>query len=174
METALEHILISSYKEGMIAFLKDHPEYFDEAIALAITDKQPYSWRAAWLLWSCIGKNDQRVVKHIKEIVQSIKSKNDGHQRELLKILLEMELRKEYEGRLFDLCMDIWEQTDKRPSVRFTSLKVIIKIAKKHPELAKEITFLTREEYLSTLSSGVKKSISKMLKNLKQLRQEGL
>jgi hypothetical protein len=36
----------------LISYLSAHPEYFEEAITLAISDKQPYSWRAAWLLWS--------------------------------------------------------------------------------------------------------------------------
>ncbi len=36
METALEQILISSYKAEMISFMDAHPEYFEEAIELAI------------------------------------------------------------------------------------------------------------------------------------------
>ncbi len=143
-----------------------HPEFFEEAIQLAIADKQPYSWRAAWLLWSCMEENDQRIRKYIKRIVSSIKTKNNGHQRELLKILLQMELKEEYEGILFNICMDIWEQINKTPSVRINALKFIIKIAKKHNELAKEITFLTEDHYLESLSPGVKHSVSKLMKEL--------
>jgi len=47
MESALEKTLTSCYKEEMISFMNSHPEYFDEAVELAISDKQPYSWRAA-------------------------------------------------------------------------------------------------------------------------------
>lgn len=166
METALENILISTYKTDMISYMKTHPEDFDEAIKLAISNKQPYSWRAAWLLWSCMEENDQRIQKYIKEIINSLKSKNDGHQRELLKILLQMELNKKYEGLVFNICLDVWEQLNKNPSVRFTALKFIIKIVKKHPELSKEITFLTQDQYLESLSPGVKKSISKMMNKL--------
>jgi hypothetical protein len=35
METALEHILISSYKQEMISFMRANPENFKEAIKLA-------------------------------------------------------------------------------------------------------------------------------------------
>ena len=150
----------------MISFMYAHPEFFEEAIQLAIADKQPYSWRAAWLLWSCMEENDQRIRKYIKRIVSSIKTKNNGHQRELLKILLQMELKEEYEGILFNICMDIWEQINKTPSVRINALKFIIKIAKKHNELAKEITFLTEDHYLESLSPGVKHSVSKLMKEL--------
>jgi ribonucleotide reductase alpha subunit len=166
LESELENKLLNSYKDEMISFMENHPEYFDDAIKLAIGDKQPYSWRAAWLLWSCMEENDKRIRKYIKKIVDSIKTKDDGHQRELLKILLQMELKEEYEGILFNLCMNIWEQINKSPSVRITALKFIIKIAKKHPELSQEISFLTQNHYLESLSRGIKHSVSRMMKEL--------
>lgn len=166
MESLLKHKLLNSYKDEMILFMDAHPEFIKEAIQLAIADKQPYSWRAAWLLWSCMEENDKRIRKYIKKIIDSFKTKNDGHQRELLKILLQMELKEEYEGILFNLCMDIWEQINKTPSVRINALKFIIKIAKKHPELSQEISFLTQDHYLDSLSPGVKHSVSRMMKEL--------
>ncbi|MCW8804009.1 MAG: hypothetical protein OQK57_06390 [Ignavibacteriaceae bacterium] len=164
LKSTLEHKLLNSYKDEMISFMATHPEFFEEAIELAVADKQPYSWRAAWLLWSCMEENDRRIRKYIKKIVSSIKTKDDGHQRELIKILLQMELKEEYEGILFNLCMDIWEQINKTPSVRINALKFIIKVAKKHPELSQEITFLTQDHYLESLSPGVKHSVSRMMK----------
>jgi hypothetical protein len=166
METALEKTLTSCYKNEMISFMKSHPEAFDEAIQLAITDNQPYSWRAAWLLWSCIEENDKRIQKHINKIVNAVKSKSDSHQRELLKILLMMELNEKYEGVLFDLCMNIWEQISKAPAVRVNALKLIIKIANKHPELKKEISFLAQDHYLKSLSFGARHSVSKLMNEI--------
>jgi hypothetical protein len=168
MESALEHVLMSFYKEEMISFMDNHPEYFEEAIQLAVSDKQPYSWRAAWLLWSCMKENDRRVQKHIKTLINAVTTKNDGHQRELLKILSQMELKEEHEGLLFNISMNLWEQIDKNPSVRLTALKFIIKIVKKHPELSQEIYSLTQEQYLETLSPGAKKSTLKLMKELTQ------
>lgn len=165
METALEHILISSYKHEMISYMHANPENFKEAIKLAVSNKQPYSWRAAWLLWSCMEKNDRRIQKHVKNIIRAFEDKKDGHQRDLLLILLKIKLAKNYESVLFDKCITIWENINKQPSVRLTVLKFIVKIVKKHPELSKEIHFLTQDQYLNTLSPGVKKSIYKMIKD---------
>jgi hypothetical protein len=164
METALEKILMSFYKEGMIAYMEAHPEDFEEAIKLAISDNQPYSWRAAWLLWSCMMENDPRVQVHLKTIVNSIPEKQDGHQRELLKILMKMELDEESEGYLFDVCATIWEKINKRPSVRFTAFMLILKIAKKYPDLFQEIKALTQDHYLDSLSPGIKHSLSRTIK----------
>ncbi len=121
METKLEHILTNSYKAEMISYMKSHPEDFDEAIILAISDKRPYSWRAAWLLWSCMDKNDQRINKYIKKIIDTLSTKCDDRLRELLIILQRMELRDDYEGKLFDICVNIWEKIGKQPSVRYNA-----------------------------------------------------
>lgn len=164
--SAFTEKLLNSYKDEMISFMHAHPEYFEEAIELAIADKHPYSWRAAWLLWSCIEENDERIQKYIGNIVDTLETKDEGHQRELLKILLKLELNEEYESILFDHCMNIWEGINKSPSVRVNALKFIVKIAKRHPELVKEISFLTEDHYLESLSHGAKNSVSKLMKEL--------
>jgi len=168
METKLEHILTNSYKIEMISYLKAHPEDFDEAIQLAISDKQPYSWRAAWLLWSCMENNDQRIKRYTGKIIDTLAAKSDDQLRELLIILQRMELDDEYKGKLFDISVNIWEKTGKKPSVRYNAFKTIIKIAKKHPDLFKEIRCLTESQYMDSLSDNVKKSVFKMMATLTQ------
>ena len=161
--TPLEESLTTLYKDGMIAFLEKHPEYVEEAIQLAITDKQPYSWRSAWLLWSVMAKKDSRFDNYIPAILKSIKDKQDGHQRELLKILYLLEIDEAYEGQLFDLCISLWENIQKKPSIRYTAFRFLVKITDKHPELLKELDFLLEPRYFETLSPGIKKGVYKML-----------
>lgn len=167
METKLEYILTNSYKADMISYLKSYPEDFEQAVRLAISDKQPYSWRAAWLLWSCMDDNDQRIQGYLKKIIDILPTKNDDQLRELLIILHRMELHDDYEGELFNICVNVWEKIGKKPSVRYNAFKLIIKIAKKHPDLSNEIKFLTQTQYMESLSEKVQKSILKMLKGLK-------
>jgi hypothetical protein len=169
METELEKVLMNFYKEEMILYLTNHPEGFEEAIQLAITDKQPYSWRAAWLLWSCMEENDNRIKSHIPGIIKSLKGKNDGHQRELIKILYLMDLDENHEGILFDHCISIWEKIDKKPSVRFNAFKMIVRISRKYPELSQEIGFLLQDHYLDTLSKGVRHSLERMVNGLENI-----
>lgn len=166
METALEYILANTYKKDMMAYMDAHPESFEELVILAISDKQPYAWRAAWLMWSCMKENDTRIQKYIKDIINSLPNKNEDHMRELIKILLNVELNKAYEGILFDLCVSIWEKIQTKPSIRFSAFKMIIKIAKKHPDLSNEIKFLIQDQYMDSLSPVVKRSITKMIKEL--------
>ena len=167
METEVEKILTSCYKEGMISHLSENPDSFRELMDLTIADKQPYSWRAAWLVWSCMEKNDKRIRKYVKDIVNVLPERKDNQQRELLKILEQMEIKEEFEGLLFDHCVTVWKSIDKQPSVRFNALKILIKITHRYPELSKEIILLTRNLYTASLSPCVNKSVKKMIKDFK-------
>ena len=166
METALEKILTNSHRPAMESYLVAHPESFEEAIQLAMADKQPYSWRAAWLLWSCIEKNDKRIRKYVKAIIGVLPKRKDNQKRELLKILEQMEIDEKHEGLLFDHCVTIWEKIDKKPSVRWNAFKILAKIAKRHPELANEMISLTQNQYTEFLSSAANKSINNIMKEI--------
>lgn len=164
MESALEHILINNTKSALISYMDSHPESFEELVNLSLSDKQPYSWRASWLLWSCIIENDGRLDAHIHRIIKSIPTFREEQQRELFIVLFKLNIPIELEGIVFDLCISIWEQTHKKPSVRFNAFKLLAKIAKCNPELSKEMRLYTQDKYLDTLSTGVRRSILKLSK----------
>jgi hypothetical protein len=166
METRLEHILINSHKSELISFMESHPGNFGDLIQLALSNKGRYSWRAAWLLWSCMSPNDKRLRKHIPKIIDVLPGKTDSQQRELLMVLQRMVLDKGLEDCLFQLCTTIWKTTDKNPSLRYNALKMIVKIAKRSPGLYRKITPLARPLYLDSLSGSVRKSISRMMEDL--------
>jgi hypothetical protein len=77
-----------------------------------------------------------------------------------------MEIGEEFEGLLYNHCVRVWEKTDKKPSLRLNAFKVMVKTAKKHPDLSREITFLTQDQYMDSLSGTVRKSIDGMLRDL--------
>jgi len=163
MNTPLQRILMSHDKTRTIAYLKAHPEEVDEAVRLALGDQRPFCWRAAWLLYHCLQPNDPRILPKIDSIIGCLPEKEDGHQRELIKILLLMDLNEQQEGVVFDLCMNMWETIQKAPSVRHTAFKMIARITEKYPDLKKEIAFITQDRYLETLSPGIRRSVERMV-----------
>jgi len=165
-ESRLEHVLISSLKDGMIAHMESFPEDFSELLELVFTNKNSYAWRASWLIWSCMKKNDERLLKHLDTLIDLIPERPDNQVREFLMILDKMNLTEEQEGRLFEYAVNIWIKINKQPSIRYRAFNQMIKTVKKYPELREELDALTESHYLDSLSSGVKKSISKMLNGL--------
>ena len=47
---------LTSCKTDIISYMAAHPEDFDEAIKLAISNKQPYSWRSLVIVEKSISK----------------------------------------------------------------------------------------------------------------------
>lgn len=163
METAFEKILISTYKVDTLAFFNAHPACFNEAIKLAISDKQPYSWRATILLWTCMKKNDKRIRKYLPQLIEALPHRKYNQQRELLKVFEMMDLDEDDEGILFNHCVALWEKIESKPSLRFSAFRLMVKIATHHPVLIEELKLLTQEYYMLSLSPAVHKSISKLM-----------
>ncbi|MFT7035832.1 MAG: hypothetical protein ACJA2S_004356 [Cyclobacteriaceae bacterium] len=152
--------------EAMVKVVNSSAENFNETIQLACTNKTPQSWRAAWILGHCTKKNDQRISDFLNVLITTVDKKKDGHQRELIKLIIKNKLNEEQEGLLFDICMNIWETSNKSPSVRYFAFQFIVTIVKKYPELRREIDVLTQPEYLETLSPGIRKGLEKRIKEM--------
>lgn len=163
VDTPLESTLICSYKSEMMNYMSSNPNDFDELVCLAISEKQPYAWRAAWLLSNCTLENDPRLRKYVPSLINCLKNAKDSQSRSLLNILHKMDLSEDEEGLIFDHCISIWCKINKIPSVRWSAFCLAIKISNRYPELKEEIITMTQDYYLETLSPGIKRSVQKHL-----------
>ena len=163
--TNLEYVLTHSQKDDWMIYIASQEEDFPELIHLSISDKQPYSWRASWLLSSCMENKDKRVRKYIKKIIDILPARPNNQQRALLKVLQKMELVQDYEAPIFNLCANIWKDIKNNPSLRFQAIKIMTAIAKKYPDLRHEIQLLTDTNYKDNLSDIIQKSIKKLIIN---------
>jgi len=112
--------------------------------------------------------NDPRIRKYIPDIIQFLPACRDNQQRELLKILYLMEIDEEQEGILYNHCVSIWEKRNKQPSARYNAFKMIVKIAKKYPDLHREIEYLTEPQYTENLTAAVRRGIFRIFSELHQ------
>lgn len=132
-EINLEFILKNLNKNDCLSYITSTPDDYPEPIELSISDKQPYSWRAAWLLSSCMDNNDQRVKSHIQNIIYILPDRQNRQQWLLLKVLEKMEI--ESEGPLFDTCTFIWKNINNTATLCFQAFKIRVAILKKYPDL---------------------------------------
>lgn len=164
MKTSLKSRLNGNFhKNTMVRLLKEEPAYFDEAVHLAVHPEEKIAWRAAWLLYHAMTDYDPRLLPHRELFVAALPGKDDGHQRELLKIIERLDPDEDLLGELFDICVNIWKQVGKSPSVRIVAFRVLYPIAQGYPELMGELDFLLQEHYTQSLSPGIKHSLQKIL-----------
>lgn len=158
------HLVVDFNKEKLIDFINFNSNNFELALSIALKNEQPFAWRSAWLINHATVKNDQRIIKNTNRILKDIQKREDGHQRELLKLLQKIKVDENTEGIIFNECMTIWEDVDKIPSTRMIAFKMILSTVEKYPELMNEISFLMQEHYIETLTPGAKHSFLKMKK----------
>ena len=153
----------SSTKFESIISREENP--FNELMELALQNHAPASWRATFICHHKTSSNDPLLEPYIERIVSAIPSKKDGHQRELLRLLLKMDITEELEGKLSDICVTIWEAVEKSSSARILAFRVIAQITAKYPEMKNEMEFLTQSQYTETLSPGIKRSLEKIIQS---------
>ena len=167
MALNLQLVLTRQYKEGALAYMEEHPEDFEPALKIALSEEPHLGWRAAWLVFNCMTDNDPKIAPFLDQILNVLPEKKDGHQRELLKILMRMELTDDQQGFLFDHCVTLWESVRRTPSIRYAAFRMMVQIASSYPELKHEILVLTQPQFINTLSPGIKNSVRKMIAKLK-------
>jgi len=166
MSDTLRSVLIRRRKSEMVEFMSNHPHSFDQAMELALGNEENLSWRATWLVAGIQKKNDLRIKPFIQKIIDILPDRDDGHQRELLKILLKMELDEDFESLLFDISVTLWEQVRKQSSVRYYAFLGMMKVVEKYPELKNEVISLTQPHFINSLSPGIRKGIYKSINQL--------
>ncbi len=162
MSETFDLVLMTFKKDAMLRFLREHPEELNYAADLALDNRQPLSWRSAWVLWSLFQEGVPFPQGFSEKILAVIQEKRDGHQRELLKLLWISGIDEEEEGRIFDLCATLWEDIRKDPSIRILALKWMFRISGEHPELLIELPYYLQEKFTEPLSPGVKRSLEKL------------
>jgi len=133
----------------------------DEKLKLALENHKE-SWKYAWKLNKELEINTEISDLNLEHLLEGIKGKGDGHQREILKILLKSSFNERYITPLFDLSLDIWLNIKKKSSLRITAYQILIKITNRYPPLKNELEILTNNSHLNSLSNGIKKSVSKL------------
>ena len=70
MKMQLEYILSHFCKSEIITFMGENPDKFDKLLLLALSNKQPYSYKAAWILLGCMSDNEPFLYQHTGKIIE--------------------------------------------------------------------------------------------------------
>ena len=151
-------------KDEIRHYLTDDEKRIERMLNFAISNDTDFSWRAAWLIGKFAQSENEILKPHYLRIINAIEGKDSGHQRELLKLVINKSLTDEEEGRLFEVCIRIWKDIHKKPGTRSYAFQCIDNITAKYPELRNELMGLFGPEYLETLSPAIRKTILMKLK----------
>ena len=161
MSEDLLHQISGRFNMGEIFSKSNNDSKIFRFYAQHLIENSRNSCRAAWVTSHASWKKDHRITPFISDIINSIEGKKNRHQRELLNILSKQPLSKEQEGISSDVCINLWQDLNKQPAVRYYCMIFIHKMPEKYPEIEKELEHVLGDYYTKTLSSGIQRSLLK-------------
>lgn len=163
MLTPFQEIMLSGYKKDMIEFVLRNPICISEALEWSLSDEEPFCWRAPWVLFNVLPVNSLELSLYLERLIHAIPTKKSGHQRELIKLINLGNVPEILQGRYIEICMSIWMELKKSPSVRYIAWITIANFCAFYPELWKELFSVSSWYYIKSLSPGIRKGIEKRI-----------
>ncbi len=154
-------------REFFIAAVGKSEEIFASLLKLALYEKDPLAWRAAWILDGSDEQNSGLAKNFIQDIVPALEGiKSKGALRSLLRLLCRYDIREEEQGTIIDLCFKYMVSELYPVAVKVHAMQIIYKHVLIYPELKEElITVIT--DQVANNSVGFKSRGMRIIKQLK-------
>jgi len=127
-------ILISDY-------VGKDPVRFEELVELFFDEEIRVVQRVAWIISHCADNHNDIVVPYLERFVEY--AKNDpphvAVKRNVVRVMQKCTIPEELEGPVYDMCWNFSNSTKEDIAVRAFSLRVLVRIAEKYPELCDEV-----------------------------------
>lgn len=114
-----------------------------DAYAEFSLSEHEFAWRAAWVIHHFSDKHPQQIEKYAQKYIEILpKLERDGHIREIINILTNLNLTEEQDGEIFDICYQLIQSNKRQSSVRAVCFRFMMKLADNYPELKEEIKII--------------------------------
>lgn len=142
---------------------------FSSLLNLALYDKDPLAWRAAWILDGAAEVSPEIALNHIRQIVQRLPEINSGGTiRSLLRLLCRYNIPEEEQGLLIDLCFGYMVSELYPVAVKVHAMQIIYNHCLLYPELKDELKTVI-EDQVSNNSVGFKSRGMRIIRQLERL-----
>lgn len=144
-------------------------EHFEILLHLALHEKDPLAWRAAWVLDGSDEKKPGLAKKHISRIIQALPGmESRGTLRSLLRLLVRYDIPEKYQGLLIDECFSYLVSELYPVAVKAHAMQIIYQHVLLYPELKHELTTVLRDQAANN-SVGFKSRGNRLIKQMEKL-----
>jgi len=128
-------------------YIGDSQERFDELMLLFFHDEWRLNQRAAYAMNFTIEQNPQLFKKYYKKAILNLRTpKHDAVKRNTLRILEKNEIPKKLLGTVVDIAFEFLASPKEPIAVKYFSMGILFKEAKKEPDLFYEIKVLIDDQ----------------------------
>jgi hypothetical protein len=167
--SALANIPSGVGKDLLVGEVVQSESHFDTLLQLALHEKDPLAWRAAWVLDGSDEKKPGLARKHVSGIVKTLPEvKSIGTLRSLLRLLTRHAIPEEEQGLLIDLCFSYLVSELYPVAVKVHAMQVIYNHVLLYPELKNELITVIEDQAMNN-SIGFKARGNMLIKQMEKL-----
>lgn len=134
-------------KELYINEVQSFPEKFKTLVDIALIEKDPLAWRAAWVLDGSDEKSPGLARDYISAIVCKLPEvKSKGSIRSLLRMLCRYEIHEDDQGILIDLCFKYLVSELYPVAVKVHAMQIVYQHVLIYPELKDELVTVIMDQ----------------------------
>lgn len=154
-------------RELYIAEVGRSEEKFASLVKLALFEKDPLAWRAAWILDGSDEQNPGLATKSIAGIIHALEGiKSKGALRSLLRLLCRYDIHEDEQGILIDLCFSYMVSELYPVAVKVHAMQIIYQHVLIYPELKEELITVISDQVANN-TVGFKSRGMRIIKQLK-------
>jgi hypothetical protein len=143
--------------------------HFSTLLKLALHEKDPVAWRAAWVLDGSDEIKPGLARHHISEIVEALPQlKSMGTLRSLMRLLTRQDIPAKQQGMLIDLCFSYLVSEQYPVAVKAHAMQIIYQHVLLYPDLKHELIAVI-EDQAENNSVGFKARGSILIKQMEKL-----
>jgi hypothetical protein len=153
-------------KELYIKEVQSSPEKFKSLLDIALREKDPLAWRAAWVLDGSDEKSPGLAVDYISAIVCKLPDlKSNGSTRSLLRMLCRYNIPEDDQGILIDLCFRYLVSELYPVAIKVHAMQIVYQHVLIYPELKEELVTVIQDQ-VGNNSVGFRSRGRRILKKL--------
>jgi len=145
---------------------------FNQLFNLFVNDEYRITQRAAWPISYCVIAHPEFIVNKFDQLIKNLQKSHlhDSVKRNTVRLLQAIEIPKEYEGVVMEICFNYVESSTEAVAIKAFSLTILGKLAKKYPEIIPEIKLLISDQ-LAHQTAAFKVRAKKLLKEFESVQR---
>ncbi|HTR80669.1 MAG TPA: hypothetical protein VMM58_03495 [Bacteroidota bacterium] len=143
------------------------PRRFTQLMEVFLKGEYRATQRAAWIIKHCADEHPQLIVPYLNVMLDRMREPgvHVAVKRNVVRIIQDIEIPRLLVGKIATICFDLLSSAREPIAVKVFSMTVLANIARKEPDLKKEIRLLI-EQQMPTGSAGFRSRGTKLLKQL--------
>ncbi len=157
---------------GLVGYIGDQQDRFDELFALFCNGEQRVVQNASWVVNHCVQHNPSLIEGKFKELEKHLANpKHDAVKRNVIRLLQFVKIPTNWQGIFYDHCFRLAYSAKEPIAVRSFSLLIIFQIAKDQPYLLEELEELLQDCEASD-SPGILSRVRNLRKEIRKIRKQ--